>query len=200
MKLTLLLVAKPEFVTVTVLVLSVAVGAIVNVAVTAVPVPFTAMLPTVTPVPETVIELTPVKLVPLSVTETGCVPLRLPDVGLIDVRVGLRTVNTCVFVVPPLPFGVATPIVLLPAGAAPPMTNVAVICESFTTVKLLTVKLAPSPLRPVAPVRSVPLRVIGTLVPATPEVGLIEVVVAPVTVKARVFVNPPFAFGVATPI
>ncbi len=75
------------------------------------------------------------------------------------------------------------------------IVKVAVTVVSFTTVILLTVTLPPGTVIAVAPVRWLPLRVTGTLVPRTPVLGVIEVstgVAGAVTLKFRlgVLVTP----------
>lgn len=73
------------------------------------------------------------------------------------------------------PAGVVTLRFRIPGAAAEPMVNVALTWVSETDVKLLTVTMAPKPLIAVAPVRPTPVRVTGTLLPRTPELGAIPV-------------------------
>jgi hypothetical protein len=71
-------------------------------------------------------------------------------------------------VVPP---GVTTAMLWLPLGGAPAaITNVAVICVELTTVRPETVMPVGRLLMVVVPIKLVPMRVTGTLVPATPDV------------------------------
>jgi cobalamin synthase len=93
--------------------------------------------------------------------------------GATDVRVGaggLITVNVTVLLAPAavvtLTFRVVRPAVGL-------MLNVAVTMVALTTVRLLTVIPPPDTLMAVAPVRFVPVRVTGTLVPLAPSLGTI---------------------------
>jgi len=79
--------------------------------------------------------------------------------------------------------------------------SVALIVVEFTTVKVpgASVRPAPSPVNPVAPVKFAPLIVTGTArVPVdgcVAEFGVIEVIVAPCTVNGTVLLVPP---GVVT--
>lgn len=79
--------------------------------------------------------------------------------------------------------------------------SVALIVVEFTTVKVpgATVRPAPSPVNPVAPVKFAPVITTGTAsVPVdgcVAEFGLIDVIVAPCTVKGTVLLVPP---GVVT--
>jgi len=114
---------------------------------------------------------------------TGVVVPRRPEFGLIERRVGvpgLTTVNTTGLVTVPA-VALTTVTFLAVSAAVPEMVKVAVIVVSLTTVKPLTVTPPPPPppplltLIPVEPVKPMPVRVTGTLVPAAPVVGEIEV-------------------------
>jgi hypothetical protein len=147
----------------------------------------------VTPVPDTVIVVAPVKPLPESMTGT-LVPLT-PVAGAIDASVGaagLTTVNVSVLLVPP---GVVTLTVLALAVAVAEIANVAVTVVLLTTVRPLYVTPAPDTVIVVAPVRSVPVSVTGTLVPLVPELGAIANRVGPNTVNISVLLVPP---GVVT--
>jgi len=141
------------------------------------------------------IEVAPVRLLPFRVTAT--VVLCKPEVGEIDVSVDPCTVNVAELEVP---LGVVTVTFLLERLAPFEITNVAVILLELTTLKLpLAIETpAPRPPNPVAPVKLVPVKVTGTLVPRTPVLGAIEVNVgtAPaLTVNVTVFEVP---IGVVT--
>jgi hypothetical protein len=155
--------------TVTVLVESVAVAVMLNVAV--IVVEFTTVIPlTVTPVPDTVTEVAPPRLVPVRVT--GTLLPRTPVLGAIDVRVGPWTLNGTFPVVPP---GVLTWTLKFPRVAVFDRMKVAVIEVELTTLTPLMVTPLP-PADTVVPVvvKLVPVRVTGTLVPRTPVLGAIE--------------------------
>ena len=111
------------------------------------------------------------KLVPVSVTGTA-VP-RAPLLGATEVRVGagrLTTVNVTVLLAPA---AVVTLTFLVVRAAVGLMMNVAVTLVALETVRLLAVIPPPDTLMPVAPVRFVPVRVTGTLVPLAPSLGTI---------------------------
>jgi len=172
-------------VTFTVLRPVVAVGAIVNVAVTLVE--LTTVRPlTVIPVPETLIAVAPVRFAPVRVTGTA-VP-RMPAFGLIEVRLGpaVMVKNTLLLT----PLGVVTVTFLAPVAAVDEIVKLAVKVVSFTTVRPLTVT-------PVAGVtviadvvnRLVPVSVTATVVFREPRFGVIEVRVgAPVMLMVTVAV------------
>jgi len=117
-----------------------------------------------------------VRLVPVRVTGTLMLPLAgcVAEFGEIEVSIGAGrpTVNVTVPLVPP---GVVTLTVLAVAAAVDGIANVAVTVVAFTTVMPLTVMSPPDTVTAVAPVKLVPVRVTGTLVPLTPVVGAIEV-------------------------
>jgi hypothetical protein len=73
--------------------------------------------------------------------------------------------------------------------------NVAVTVVSLTTVRLLYVTPEPDTVILVAPVRPLPVRVTGTLVPRVPELGAIVESTGPDTVNVWVLLVPP---GVVT--
>jgi hypothetical protein len=176
--------------TATFLPLRVAFAAIAKVAVTVVS--LTAVTPlTVTPVPDTVTDVAPVRPTPVSVT--GTLFPRRPVVGLIDARVGPVTVKVTVLLVPPG----AVMLTFLAVSAAPVViTKFAVTVVSFTTFKLLTLTPAPDTAIAVAPVRFVPMRVTGTVIPRWPELGAIDAKVGTggvTTVNVTVLVVPPGA-------
>ena len=96
------------------------------------------------------------------------------------------TVNGRLPVFPP---GTTTVTLWLPRPAPLAMVNVAVIVESLTTVKPLTVM--PPTLMPVAALRFVPVSVTGTDDPRTPLLGLICVSTGATTVKVTGLLVPP---------
>lgn len=141
----------------------------------------------VTPAPDIVTADAPVRLVPISVT--GTVVPRAPEVGAIEVSVGPCTVNAPVKVLVP-PFGVVAATFLAESVAVAVMTQFALMVVALVPV---TVQVTPVPdmVTAVAPCRSVPVSVTGTVVPRTPVVGLIEASVGPVTVNGTVLLVPP---------
>jgi len=97
----------------------------------------------------------------------------VPFVAEVKARVpDAVTVKVTVLLVPP---GVVTLTVLAEMVAVPEIVKFAVTVVELTTVKPLTVMPVPDTLIAVAPVRLVPVRVTGTTVSRTPEVGEIEV-------------------------
>src|SRR5579863_9117449 len=148
----------------------------------------------VTPVPDTCTAVAPVRLVPFSVIVNAVPLVREPLVGLIDVSVAPPTVKVSALVVPA---GVVTVtlravspavvvIVQLEVAEAPPVA----------TTGAVHVTPVPDTCTAVAPVRLVPFSVIVNVAPRRPLVGLIDVSVAPCTVKPPVETAlPP---GVAT--
>jgi hypothetical protein len=127
---------------------------------------------TVIPPPETFTAVAPERLVPVRVTGT-LVP-RVPELGAIELNVGPCTVNVAMPLVPP---GVVTVTFLEPRAAfvPPAITKVAVMEVELTTVTPLIVTPVPE-IPTVVPlvVKLVPVKVTGTLVPRTPELGAIE--------------------------
>jgi len=110
----------------------------------------------------------------LTVTVPLCVvnvPVTSDGVGPANVTVAPVTVNVTELLVP---FGVVTVTFLAVSGAPAPIVKVAVIVVLLTTTRALTVTPVPDTFTAVAPVRFVPVRVTGTAVPRTPEVGAIE--------------------------
>lgn len=93
----------------------------------------------------------------------------------------LWTVNVTVLLVPSVP--VVTFTVLELAVAFEVIVNVAVTVVSLTTERPLTVTPEPETVIVVAPVRPLPVRVTGTLVPRVPELGAIAVSTGPCTVN-----------------
>jgi hypothetical protein len=102
-------------------------------------------------------------------------------------------VNVTVFVVPA---GVTTLTLRAVAAAAVVIVQFAVTVVAVGVPVMGQVTPVPETLTAVAPVRLVPVRVTGTVVPRTPVLGAIDVSEAPCTVKARVFVL--FPAGVVT--
>ena len=97
------------------------------------------------------------------------------------------TVNATELVVP---FGVTTAMLRLPVPAVPAMVSVAVACVALTTVRPLAVAPVPETVTAVAPVRPLPVRVMGTAVPRKPAVGATVVNDGARTVNATLFVVP----------
>lgn len=155
-------------VTVTFLVVKPAVFVIANVAVRCVPSGLTVMPLAVIPAPA-LTTVAPVKPVPIRVT-ARFVP-REPLLGVIEASVGPVTVNVSGLLAPP---SVVTVTFLAVRPAVAVIVKVAVTVVSLTTVKLLTVMPAPTPLIADVVNRLVPVKVTGTLVPREPNVGLME--------------------------
>lgn len=106
------------------------------------------------------------------VTVTGKLVPRAPDTGENEVIVGpggAVTVNVTALLVPP---GVTTVTFLAPA--VPAITQFAVTVVAVGVPVIVQV-LPPDTFTAVAPVRLVPVRVTGTVVPLTPDTGEIEV-------------------------
>ena len=82
------------------------------------------------------------------------------------------TVNVSGVVVPAV---VATETVLSVAAALFAITNVAVICEEFTTFRLLTVTRLPDTVTVAPLAKLLPVNVTLTLVPRFPEIGVSDV-------------------------
>jgi hypothetical protein len=122
----------------------------------------------------------PVRLVPIRVT--GTVVLCVPVVGLIDVSVAPCTVNVTALLVPP---GVVTVTLLAVSAAVLVTTQFAVTVVVVGVPVMVQVTPAPDAVTAVAPLRLVPVRVTGTVVPRTPEVGLMEVSVGAGGAAAR---------------
>jgi hypothetical protein len=100
-----------------------------------------------------------------------------------------KGVNVMSLLVTPPAFTVWTPLGDAPALAA--MLKVAVIVESFTTWRLLTVTPEPDTTREVVPVRWLPVRVTLKLgLPRSCELGLIAASTAAVTVNVVVGLPP----------
>jgi hypothetical protein len=89
------------------------------------------------------------------------------------------------------PAGVLTVTVLSPVPAFDAIVNVAVTLVSLTALKFDTLTPPPETVTEVAPVRAVPVRVTFTCVPRDAEAGLMDVSVAPRTVKGTVVLVPP---------
>ena len=141
------------------------------------------------PFPDTFTAVAPVRLVPVRIT--GTVVPWAPEVGLIEVSVGPCTVNVTVLVVP---MGVVTLTVLAPVVAAAVMAQFALTVVAVDVMPVHVTRV-PDTVTAVAPVRLVPVRVTGTVVPRTPVVGAIEVKVGPCTVNVWLPLVPP---GVVT--
>jgi hypothetical protein len=157
--------APPDVVTVTLPAPIGALAAIVNVAVIWLALT-TATLLTETPAgAETAVPGT--KLLPLSVTVTA--EPAIPDTGVIALSPGGggTMVNTAAGDVPP---AVVTVTFTVPNVALAGIVKVAVICVVLATTTLPAV--IPPPAFTVAPLtKLLPVRVTGTLVPVTPELG-----------------------------
>ena len=136
-----------------------------------------------------------VKPVPVRVTATGLGAAgvrRRPEFGAIEARVaapGLTTVNPIALLGPP---AVLTVTFLTVSAAVGEIVKVALIVVSFDTVKPLTLTPPPDTLIPVEPVRPVPFRITGTLVPLAPVLGEIDVSEpgGTITVKATTLLVP----------
>lgn len=118
------------------------------------------------------------------------VPVTKDGAGAEIVRFAPSTVNASVLVVP---IGVVT-VTVLPPDPAP--TAIAQFALTVVAVEVIPVQatLVPEKVTKVAPVRLVPVRVTGTVVPRTPVVGAIEVSVGSsgaVTVNATVLAVAP---------
>jgi hypothetical protein len=181
--------------TLTSLAVSAAAGVMVQLALTvaAVGVPVTAQ---VTPPPDTFTAVAPVRRVPERVIAKAGPP-RVCDVGLIEPSVGPSTVNCGVFMLTVVvPIGVVTMACLLVVGA---LAEIAQLAVTVVAVATIFVQVTPAVLAPrltaVAPVKLVPVRVTGTVVPRAPDVGVIPVSVGPFTVNVTALVVP---FGVTT--
>ena len=96
--------------------------------------------------------------------------------------------NETVLLVPP---GAVTLTFLGVVSAPAVIAKDAVTVVSFTTVRPLAVTPVPDTLIAVVPVRPLPVRVIGTLVPCSPNPGAIELNTGPSTVKVWVVLVPP---------
>jgi hypothetical protein len=136
-------------------------------------------------------------MVPFFVVVVAGVVVR-PGVGAEMATVAPVTWKGTVSVVGPI--GVLTMTFLVVVSEAP-----AVITQDAATVVAfgggaVSVQVMPPPLMDtaVAPVRFVPVRVTGTVVPRSPLVGEIEVSVGPVTVKVTGLLAIPFAFVTVT--
>jgi hypothetical protein len=147
----------------------------------------------VTPAPETVIEEAVARLVP--VNTTGTVVPREPNAGAIEVSVGPCTVNVTPLLVP---IGAVTVTVWAPSVAAAVMAQFAVRLVAVGVPVIEQVTPVPETLTAVTPARLLPASVTGTVVPRTPELGVIEVSeTGAFTVNVTVLVVP---FGVTTAI
>jgi hypothetical protein len=115
--------------------------------------------------------------------------------GVIEVSVGAGGAVTVNVTLPVFPLGVTRWTFLAVSPAALVIVNVAVTCVSLTTVRPEAVTPVPETLTELAPVKPAPVRVTRTLLPRTPDTGLIETNVGAVTVKVTVPLVPP---GVVT--
>jgi hypothetical protein len=147
----------------------------------------TLRLLTVTPVPDTTIDVVPARFVPVRVTPT-LVP-RWPMLGAIEVSVGATTVNAAARAAFPLGVWTVTVLAVVPAVIA--TVKVAVTVVAFTLVKLLTVTPVPDTVTPVADPKPVPVMVTGTAVPRRPVLGETPVTVGAATVKVTALLVPP---------
>jgi hypothetical protein len=164
------LLVPPGAVTLTVLAESVALDAIVNVPVTVAS--FTTVMPlTLTPVPDTIIEVVPVSPEPVSMM--GRLVPTTPVMGVIDVRTGPCTLKVWKLLGPP---SVVTLTFLAPIAAEAEIVNVVVRVVEFTKVTLPTVTPLPDTATevPVA-VKLAPVSVTGKAVPVKPPLGATEV-------------------------
>lgn len=94
-----------------------------------------------------------------------------------------------------VPIGVLTLTLRFESVAPLEITKLAVMVVEPVTTRFVAWMPPPETDIPVAPVRFVPVRVTGTVVPCVPAVGLIDVRVGPVTAKDTVFELP---MGVVT--
>ena len=93
---------------------------------------------------------------------------------------------------PAVPLGTVTSILWSPSVVVAPRFKVAVTDVELTATKLLTVIVGePGAVTAEAPVKLVPAMDTGTLVPRTPELGVIEESAGPVTVNVTVLLVPP---------
>src|ERR1700730_706653 len=150
-------------------------GARLRVAVTLVALTAAKLVTVMSEEPGAVTPVAPPRLVPARVT-LMLVP-RVPEAGEMEVSVGLCIalciVNvTGLLLVPP---DEVTLTVLIVGAALAVIVKFAVIVVEFTAVKLGTVTPPPDTVTAVAPIRLVPVRVTATVVPRTPELGLIDV-------------------------
>jgi hypothetical protein len=155
----------PGVVTVTVLFVMGEVAVIVRFAVMLVE-EATATEPTVT-LPPLIATVVPVVVKLLPVMVTGTVVPRTPVLGVIDDTVGAggaTTVNVRLGLVAPPAF--VTLRFLAVAAAPSVIARLAVTVVSFTTVMPLAVTPEPDTVIAVTPVRLLPVKVTGTLVPA----------------------------------
>jgi hypothetical protein len=117
--------------------------------------------------------------------------------GLIEVSVGPWTANVTELVVPA---GVTTVTFLFPVPAVVVITMFAVTVVAVGVPVMVAVAPEPDTVTPVAPVRRLPVSVTGTVVPRTPDVGLIDARIGPME-NDNVFVFTEVApFCTATPM
>jgi hypothetical protein len=149
---------------------------------------------TVTPVPLTVTAVAPVRRVPVKTTGTLLVVVaKVAEAGVMEVRLGASTVKFTVLVAPS---GVVILTVLTPAAAAAAMTQLAFSAVVVGVPVMVQVTPVPDAVTADARARSVPANVTGTVVPTTPEAGVMEARDGPASV-----VNPTMPvvpFGVTT--
>jgi hypothetical protein len=165
-------------------VLSTVAGARVTVAVTVVSFTTTTLLAVMFGWPGRFTVVTPVR--PMPVRVTGKLVPRTPELGLIAVRKG-PTVNVTALLAEPAPVTVTF---LRPTVAVDKIVKVAVTVVSLTTVTALAVTPLPDTVTVVTPVRLVPVRVTGKLVPRIPELGLMDVSVRATTVNVTPLLVP----------
>jgi hypothetical protein len=156
---------------------------------------------TVTPPPPAVTVAPVAKFVPVMVT--GTLLPREPEFGLTPVTVGAGgrvTVNVTAGLTGLVPDGVVMVTFLADRVAVVVIAKIAVTCAESTTVIPLAVTPVPDTFTAVAPVRLVPVRVTGILVPRAPRLGAIDVSVgdvvlmnstAPASTELLVFLEVP---------
>ena len=147
-----------------------------------------------TPFPDMVIAVAPLRSLPA--TLTGTVVLCVPVEGVIEVIVAPCTVNVGAPLAGVVPPGVVT---LTFLDVSPAVVVIAQLAFTVVEVDVRPEQVTPAPetVTAVAPDRLVPVRVIATVVPRTPEVGEIDANVGTgeLTLKGLVLLVPP---GVVT--
>ena len=171
-----------EVVTVTFVAPTVALAAIVNVAVIWVELTTLTLL-TVTPALATLTEAPAMKLAPVRVT--GTLAPWAPLFGLTELRVGAEEVTVKV-ADPLVPAEVVTVTFVAPTVALAAIVNVAVIWVELTTLTLLTVTPALATLTEAPATKLAPVRVTGTPAPWAPLFGLTEARVGAEEVTVKV--------------
>lgn len=118
-------------------------------------------------------------MVPVFVVRSGVAVVKA-GAGAEIAGVAPRTVKGSVLLAP---IGVVTPRFLMPGAAPFAITQLAVTVVAVGVPVIVQVTPPPDTVTAVAPVRLAPLMVTGTVVPCNPELGTIEVIVAPCTVN-----------------